>query len=43
VRGIRVFEQRAYISALLRGMNPEEFLQRWTEGNINQQPKILTA
>jgi hypothetical protein len=24
-------------------MNPEQFLQRWTDGNINQQPKILTA
>ena len=27
----------------LRGMNPEQFLQRWTEGNINQQLKTLTA
>ena len=27
----------------LRGMNPELFLQRWTEGNTNQQPKSLTA
>jgi hypothetical protein len=24
-------------------MNPEQFLQRWTEGNINQKPKTLTA
>ena len=27
----------------LRGMTPEQFLQCWTEGNMNQQPKILTA
>ncbi len=27
----------------LGGMNPEQFLQRWTDGNINQQPKILTV
>jgi len=27
----------------LGGMNPEQFLQRWTDGNINQKPKILTA
>ena len=27
----------------LGGMNPEHFLQRWTEGNMNQQPKTLTA
>ena len=27
----------------LGGMNPEQFLQRWTEGNLNQQPKTLTA
>ena len=27
----------------LGGMNPEQFLQRWTDGNINQQPKIITA
>jgi transposase InsO family protein len=27
----------------LGGMNPEQFLQRWTEGNINQQSKTLTA
>ena len=27
----------------LGGMNPEQFLQKWTEGNINQPLKILTA
>jgi len=27
----------------LGGMNPEQFLQRWMDGNINQQSKILTA
>jgi len=27
----------------LGGMTPEQFLQRWKDGNINQQPKILTA
>jgi transposase InsO family protein len=27
----------------LSGMNPEQFLQQWTEGNINQQSKILTV
>jgi len=24
-------------------MNPEQFLQYWTEGKMNQQPKTLTA
>jgi len=27
----------------LAGMNPEQFLQCWTEGRLNQQPKSLTA
>jgi transposase InsO family protein len=27
----------------LAGMNPEQFLQCWIEGKINQQPKSLTA
>ena len=27
----------------LAGMNPEKFLQCWTEGNLNQQPKSLTG
>lgn len=27
----------------LAGMNPEKFLQGWTEGNLNQQPKSLTG
>ena len=27
----------------LGGMNPEQFLQRWTEGNTNQQPESLTG
>ena len=27
----------------LAGMNPEQFLQYWTEGKMNQQPKTLTA
>ncbi len=27
----------------LRGMTPEQFLQCWTEGKMNQQPKSLTA
>lgn len=27
----------------LRGMNPEQFLQRWAEGKSNQQPKSLTG
>ncbi len=27
----------------LGGMNPEQFLQRWTDGNINQPLKTLTA
>ncbi len=27
----------------LGGMNPEQFLQRWTEANMIQQPKSLTA
>jgi transposase InsO family protein len=27
----------------LRGMNPEQFLQCWTEGNVNQQPESLTG
>ena len=27
----------------LDGMNPEQFLQQWTEGNTNQQPKSLTG
>ena len=27
----------------LGGMNPEQFLQRWADGKMNQQQKILTA
>jgi transposase InsO family protein len=27
----------------LGGMTPEKFLQRWTEANIDQQPKSLTG
>jgi transposase InsO family protein len=27
----------------LNGMNPEKFLQCWTEGNTNQQPESLTG
>ena len=27
----------------LGGMNPQQFLQRWTEGNTNQQPESLTG
>jgi len=27
----------------LNGMNPEQFLQCWTEGNMNQQPESLTG
>jgi transposase InsO family protein len=27
----------------LGGMNPEQFLRCWAEGNMNQQPKSLTA
>jgi transposase InsO family protein len=27
----------------LSGMNPEQFLQQWTEGNITQQSKVLTV
>ena len=27
----------------LGGMNPDQFLQRWTEGNTNQQPESLTG
>ncbi len=27
----------------LGGMNPEQFLQCWTEGNMNQQPESLTG
>jgi len=27
----------------LGGLNPEQFIQRWTEGNLNQQPKSLTG
>jgi len=27
----------------LGGMNPEQFLQRWAEGNTNQQPESLTG
>ena len=27
----------------LGNVNSEYFLRRWTEGNMNQQPKILTA
>ena len=27
----------------LGGLNPEQFLQRWTEANIDQQPKSLTG
>jgi putative transposase len=27
----------------LGGMNPEQILQRWAEGNINQKPKFLTV
>ncbi len=27
----------------LDGMNPEQFLQRWTEGNMNQQTESLTG
>ena len=27
----------------LAGMNPEHFLQRWTEGNMNQKQETLTA
>jgi putative transposase len=26
----------------LGGMNPEQFLQQWTQGNTIQQPKFLT-
>jgi len=26
----------------LGGMNPEQFLTRWTDGNMNQQSEILT-
>ena len=26
----------------LDGMNPEQFLQQWVEGNTNHQPKSLT-
>jgi len=27
----------------LAGMNPGQFLQYWSEGKTNQQPKSLTA
>ncbi|MBT6209475.1 MAG: transposase, partial [Woeseia sp.] len=27
----------------LSGMNSEQFLQQWTEGNITQQSKVLTV
>ena len=34
---------QAWLSLFDMGMKPEQFLQRWTDGNINQQPKTLTA
>ena len=33
---------RTFYSSLA-GMNPEKFLQCWTEGNMIQQPKSLTG
>ena len=34
--------QHHQVARFIAGMNPEQFLQCWTEENLNQQPKSLT-